>query len=173
MAVRKERDPQLIDFLRNDDTSRCQLQERRGRAHAIGDPIKVVITETRTERRRDGLDRIAEPEFREVDRTTNDRQQVHQATDDGSELWAKIGEPRGQFAKSGLFVTRINDDRTVKRTKSVYQCFSEPAPWVAVAVREEFPMMEKVVVRSRMQRPLERNGLIRPRAFVKRDRRHH
>jgi len=39
MAVSKECDPQPIDFLGNDNLSRCELQERRGRREAISDTV--------------------------------------------------------------------------------------------------------------------------------------
>jgi O-acetyl-ADP-ribose deacetylase (regulator of RNase III) len=56
LAIHEERGPQMIDFIGNREVARCELQECGGRRATVGNAFKVVIAETRTERRANGFD---------------------------------------------------------------------------------------------------------------------
>ena len=132
LTIGEKRGAQPIGFLGIGETAGCQLQECRGCRAAIGNILKIVIAKTRTEGRGNGLDRIAEVEFGKVDGAAHDRQQVHQAGDDGIERLAEVGKLSGQFSQPCLFVSRIDDDRAIERVEGLYQRFCEPASWVLV-----------------------------------------
>ena len=97
LTIREKRGAQTIDFFGVCETAGCQLEECRRRRPTIGDILKVVIAKTRTQGWGNGLDRIAEVEFRKVDGAAHDRQQVHQAGDNRVKRGAKIGKLSRQF----------------------------------------------------------------------------
>ena len=63
LAICEELSPQVGYLLGSRESARRKLNECSRRGSAIGDAIKLVITEARTKGRSNGLDRIAECKF--------------------------------------------------------------------------------------------------------------
>ncbi len=69
----------------------------------------------------------------------------HQPGDQGVERRAEIGILPSHFFQPCLFIGRVDKDRIIEGREGLYQRFRESAPWILVAVCEEFPMMRHAI----------------------------